>query len=307
MSAQVSDGLAVLLRGMRGSTSATARAVATRHGRELLVAGAVPVEWNLDEFQAQVRTIERFKTGGEVIAVRSIGKGDAQEFSSVPMPASELDALRNCRAGSCSWRMPAAWIERLRREVDWDRPGSRDGSWRIVREEISDLISAYRRLGLTSLPQYCDKSRTLHASREMRELLEASAGILPAEMIQHMVAYPHSKLAGAEERLYWSLDRIGHRPVFSITHMTIYRASQGSLYIAARQIYGNHYLDGSIGVTRLQPNASNPRLSHLEYINRSRLDLLEGAFSGLRRAILEDAVRKTMQRCLGEIARRTRK
>ncbi len=298
------DSLAFALRAIRNAPHATARAVETTNGRELLLVGSVPLERDIDYFHQQVRAIERFKQGGEVIAVRAFRAGDAaSEISRAPIPAAEFDGLRNCRVWNCSWRMPAEWIERLHREVDWKQPAAREAAAAIVREEMAGLLSRYRRFGISGLARYADKPKVIDMSAEAHELIEASAGLLDPELMKHIARYPHNTLANTEDVFYWSLEKMGPKPVFSITHMTLHR-TRNRLYVVSRQIYGNHYLDGAISVTTVESDPSRQGRSRLEFISRTRIGLLEGAFARVRRALVVDAVRKTMERYLGEIAAR---
>jgi len=285
--------------------TATARPALASSPRELLVAGSVPFTGGLDHFEAQVRAIESFKKGPDVLAARVIRYGNPADFAEAPLPDAEFNELRSCRPGNCSWRMPTAWMNRLQREVRWRESGASSQAWSILREELSRMLRAYRRNGASALPRYDDKTNPLDAAVEVHELALASSAVLPRELVDYLVSFPRRELAGAQDIFYWSVDRIGRRPVFSMTHMTIYRTPD-QCFVTARQLYGSHYMDGSLGITRVDriPSASSKEQLRLTYINRSRLDLLEGAFSRLRRMLLEDAVRKAMQRYLGEIASR---
>jgi hypothetical protein len=88
----------------------------------------------------------------------------------------------------------------------------------------------------------------------------------------------------------WSKIKFGLKPVIAINHITIYQREQNSgpqILIASKQIYANHYFDSSLALTAFLtvPGASS---AYLFYENRSRADGLGGAFSGLKRGIVEN-------------------
>jgi hypothetical protein len=85
--------------------------------------------------------------------------------------------------------------------------------------------------------------------------------------------------------------KFGLKPVIVINHITIYKNEKEAgpqILIASKQIYANHYFDSSLALTAfLSIPGANPG-SYLFYENRSRADGLEGAFSKIKRRIVED-------------------
>jgi len=301
--------LELAIRRARLSRTSATQTLATQHRREVVLFGAIPLECGLDAFETRVRGIQTFKKGPEVLAVGLFQPHAAlNDLRTLKFADAELDSLRRCRPGECDWRLPKTAIERLHRDARWDQPGARQRANDIVRDEILASIRAYQEGGATRLPAYHDKATALSTGVESREMIEASRGLLAEvpELQRHLLTYPAAPLSGAEDFFYWSLEKMGPRPVFSATHMTIYRTGP-RLYIVSRQIYGNHYLDGALGISRLEQDPVHADRAWLEYVNRSRLGLLDGAFSSVRRMILEEALRRTLHRYLNDLALRVRR
>ena len=82
--------------------------------------------------------------------------------------------------------------------------------------------------------------------------------------------------AGTDDIFYWSRELYGFglKPLVSVFHAVIYKASPSVTVIATKQIWASHYYDGSLGITVLVD--ANPG-AYLVYLNRSRIDLLRDA------------------------------
>jgi hypothetical protein len=79
------------------------------------------------------------------------------------------------------------------------------------------------------------------------------------------------------------------KPVIAVNHITIYRRDREDgpqVLIAAKQIYANHYFNGSLALTAFVklPEANQ---SYLVYENRSLADGLGGPFGKLKRGVVE--------------------
>src|SRR4029077_2369495 len=110
------------------------------------------------------------------------------------------------------------------------------------------------------------------------------------EIPQYLQSSSSAELRVIEQALVWSKIKFGLKPVIAINHITIYQREQKSgaqILISSNQIYANHYFDSSLALTAFLsiPGAS---CGYLFYENRSRADGLGGAFSGLKRGIIEN-------------------
>ena len=96
-------------------------------------------------------------------------------------------------------------------------------------------------------------------------MLSASAGVLSeTPLLQvRLNGFPFAPVPGVEDLFYWSLEKMGPRQVFSVTHMTLL-GNGPKLFIVGMQIYGNHYLDGMVSVTRLESDPTQSARAWLE-------------------------------------------
>jgi hypothetical protein len=105
--------------------------------------------------------------------------------------------------------------------------------------------------------------------------------------------------------LYWSKEHYGRgKPVISVTQVHVVRPTGPSLpalVVIGQEIFASHYRDGSLGTTFVLESATT---RYLAYLNRSRLDRLDGMFGGLKRAIVERKLRSEVKDVIAGIRRR---
>jgi hypothetical protein len=128
------------------------------------------------------------------------------------------------------------------------------------------------------------------------------------ELLRFLEAFPRRRLADSEGFLYWSREVYGLKPVISATHVTIYTRTVGGTpmsFVVSRGLYASHYFQGSMALTLAieAPGAASPAL-YLVYVNRSRVDALDGAFGGLKRWIAGRRVRGGMDETLSGLRQR---
>ena len=58
--------------------------------------------------------------------------------------------------------------------------------------------------------------------------------------------------------------------------------------VTSKQIYANHYFDGSLGLTAFMSIPDESNRSYLVYENRSRADVLGGLFGKMKRGIVQE-------------------
>jgi hypothetical protein len=75
-------------------------------------------------------------------------------------------------------------------------------------------------------------------------------------------------------------------------------------YVAAsKQLYGSHYFDSSLGLTLLLRD-DQPGSIVLVYVNRSRIDALDGFLGGVKRAIVRSRGKSALEDTLVRIRTR---
>ena len=260
--------------------------------REVAAFGMVRVDATGEALVTRFRDITDFKKGEQIL---QIGKFKAsptlQDLQALTLDADDIDNIKTCRVGQCQLRLSSAMIERLRRGIQTGDPAQ------LFRQVLLDYVHGYLASGNVALVKYADKAATTSLSSEFQDLL-ATAPYLreySPEFFAYLQNFPRGKPQGAEDFLYWSKEKFALKPVISVTHVFIYRRpGSDDVLIVSKQIFANHYFDSSVGITGsiAKADASGRPQSYLVYLNRSRIDALGGAFSGvltslIRRQILD--------------------
>ncbi len=302
----VTPGQAVLLD--RGRI--IVRTLDTARAEETAVFGAVKIAVPTTAFLGRFRDIESYKRHE---AVRQLGRfgmpPTPDDVSTLTLPPGEVEDLRACKPGDCKLKLPAAWMDRLRRTVDWTAPDWRARTLAAFRGMLVEYVADYLARGDAALIEYGDKKTAVSLASEFRGLVNASPylAVLSPEFAGHLRNFPRP-LAGAEDFIYWSQEDYGIRPVVSVTHVSTYRdPSRPELVIGAtKQIYADHYFTASLGLTigiDAGPDATPPGM-YLFYVNRSRTDGFGGLFGGLKRGVVERRSRKSVETILAVLRAR---
>jgi len=289
------DVRAVLTRDFRfGSSdlSELERGRIVRRGLDALAAGevgvigAVRVAAPADAFIERARRIEEFKRGPDVV---QLGR-----FSNPPQLADlraltvdRIDAdLRRCRVGSCDIRLSAQAIARVQHEVDWTAADADSRSAQLFKQILFEHVQAYWHGGPGRIMRYDDEKRAVLPMEDFDALLKTAPYL------------------GSEDLLYWSKEKFGLTPFITVTHVVIARAASGTQVIASRDVYSSRYFDASLSFTMASPAVDAPNAFYLVYANRSRAAALKGAFSSLRRSIVERRARNALEETLRTIKAR---
>jgi hypothetical protein len=269
----------------------------TRDKRDIAVIGAmmlsVPPEATLDA----VRDIKTFKEGKEILGLGKFDKFDGDEIKTLTLEEAELEDLGECKVKDCESKMPATWIEKLHGEAD---PQKR---LELLRDLLRNYAQDYSARGNEAVLDYENTEHPISAEKEFEGILNESPYLhaLAPDFQKYLKQYPKNPPAGTENFIYWSREKFGFKPVINLTHVSIYKwvASQLSGYmIASRQVYADHYCDASLGLTILidiPERNGKPQGSYLIYINRSRIDMLAGFLSSLRRAITLSRIKSGLE------------
>ena len=267
-----------------------ARIVDTKENREVAVFGIAHLHSTAACFTTMLRDIENFKKDPAVLRIRKFEKPvEPHDLEGLRLEEADVAGLVNCRVGACNVKLPAATIQRFGRDVDRSRPDYATTSQEIFREELLAYLETYLNHGDSALIEYRDKRRSVRLADEFGGLLDARPGVagFAPEFYAWLARGTGGTWPDVDQFLYWSTESFGLKPVTSITHVSIYK-QPGRAVVASKQIYASHYFDGSLGVTvALDDPSRDPGAGmYLVYLNRSRIDLLEGILGGWRRAAL---------------------
>lgn len=286
---------------------AVVRSLDAADGREIAIAGAVRVPISPEQYIEQLRDIVAFKRHE---AVQQIGvfstSPRAADAAGLTLNPDHLEDLRHCRLYDCDVQLSREAIARLQ-AVRWGTPGAAETANRMFRELLAEVAANYARNGDAGLMTYENERPAISVASEFRAMVAAPPAVLQRFPVleRHVAQFPSSPAGAVEDILYWSKEDVGPKVIISVTHMAIYRAGGSPVAYAAasKQLYGSHYFDSSLGLTLLLRD-EQPSSVILVYLNRSRIDALDGLLGGLKRAIVRSRARSAMEQTLTRIRQR---
>jgi hypothetical protein len=287
-----------------------ARTIATTDSREIATFGVVRVKITPDFYIERLTDIANFKKDEAVLQIGTFGNPpDLDDVSQLTLDDSDIQSLRRCRVGNCGMQLSAQAITRFQQEVDWRRPDTQQQANCLMREILVDYVKEYLKTGTAASMEYADRPEPLNLGREFLSLADAEIGgwkQFPA-LRRHLVEYPAAGTKETKDLVYWSKEKVGRRTVASVTHLAISPTtgeSPADYAVASKHIYGSHYFDASLGLTVLVRDRSvSVPATYVVYVNRSRVDILDGVFGGMKRRILGSRARSTVSGQLGRLQR----
>jgi hypothetical protein len=106
---------------------------------------------------------------------------------------------------------------------------------------------------------------------------------------------------GAQQLVYWTKEDFGVRPILRLSHQVVYRvdAPVAAAIIATNQIYADHYLDASLGVTlAIDARAAGKDGFYMIAVNRARTRSLSGFLRRFVRRTVQSRSRDAMTKIL---------
>jgi DNA-binding transcriptional LysR family regulator len=148
------------------------RGLPSRAPGEIAVAGAVRIRAQKSAFFARVRDIERFKSGEGVLQIGRFSTPPVlEDLAALTVDKDDFDP-RSCRVGDCGVRLPAAMIERVRREIDVNAPDAQARGAALFKQILLEDVSAYLS-GAERMPQYDDGSKPIRPHDDLEGILAA--------------------------------------------------------------------------------------------------------------------------------------
>jgi hypothetical protein len=171
------------------------------------------------------------------------------DVAGVSSDESEYRELRDCRPGDCRFKLPAIAMKTLAQEVEWSSPDAKAQVDRLLRTGLLEMIRDYRRRGNRAMFVYDDKGgvRSNDVFEELATLI-ARRLECPPELRRYLTMYPLGRLEGARDYLLWAEERAPRlRPTLTVHHVVAYAPRpSGPAFVATKQIYASHYLDGAL-------------------------------------------------------------
>ena len=259
------------------------------------------VEWT--------RAIEELKRSPMVLAVGrfSADIGDS-DLDALTLEASEVDALKRCRIGSCEVKLAAPEIAALQDALGNTGKDWREAAQREFRRILIARVRVHRDNGLSALPPYDDHGGRMSVGEAFSGVIARSpylTRVFP-EMV-NALRTPRDAPAPADDAFYyWSRERYGAgKPVVTITFVRLLRSNgiAPQALAVSTPLYASHYIDGGVGVTAVVCDGTGLSC-YLAYLNRTRVDLLGGLFGAFKRAIIEGRIKSDGPALMRGITRR---
>jgi hypothetical protein len=259
---------------------------------EVVVFAAVPVEVDGDRLVAWMRRIEELKKSSYVLAIgRFSNPPRIEDLARLTLDEGELSEVRSCRPAGCSLKLAAVEMQSLRHAAASAGDKWKPALQQAFRSVVLQRVQAYLAGGLAALAPYADKDVELSPAARFTALLGHASFLnenAPA-FAEHLSRYPQTPTPDLESFLYWSKERLARRAIISVTHVNILRSPDPGMpdaLVAGKEVFSTHYVNASLGLTAILrggPEGGN----YLAYLNRSEVDVLDGAFGGLVRWFLQ--------------------
>ncbi len=293
------DSIAALERG-----GVIVRTLDASAGSEIAVAGAVHIGVSREYFVRRWRDIASFKRDANVPEIGTFDNPSVlRDLDTLTVPAADVAAFRSCRIGHCGVTLPMETFGLLH-HGERDGPATADReNVRVFKEMLTTRVQAFRSGGPAVLTSYGGSPSTSPRTA-IEAILAAAPDTLEAvpEFRAYLAEYPGPRLADVDEFWYWSKETPVPQPIISLTRVSVYTKAFDAATITfgtAMDLYSSHYVDGSIGFTiAIEANDQRDASFYLFYVNRSRIDALNGMFGGLGRWIVKRRVRSGLRATL---------
>jgi hypothetical protein len=277
-----------------------AKTMETAAGDEVALAGAIRIAVPTDFFLKEFTDIVRFKQGQSVPEVAKFSTPPTlANLAGLHLDKKSLADLQGCQVGNCNLKLSAKDIERFQKDISWSDPKPYILANRLLRQVLLQRVQDYLQSGNAGLADYADKNPPESLSLASGKLLKESTYLskFAPQLADCLNSFPKCD-PKIESFLYWSKEEYGNglKPVISVTQVLIDRVKMGDsdwIWEASKQIYADHYSDGSLGVTLMvaaPPENGKPSF-YLIYLNRTRSDSLKGFFAFFIRGIIRGEAR----------------
>jgi hypothetical protein len=278
---------------------------------EVYVFGAVHIAGSPETYLAAARDVERLSATPGYQAIGEI-REDATvvDLRALAFDPGDVKALKACREGSCDVQLPGSGIQLFRDGVDWSRPDAADRANALARQEVLQLVQAYRRGGNEALGEYRDKEHPARIADQFQTMIGRGSSlpdVLP-ELRRYLLEYPNAALAAADSYFYWEKVSFGLKPTIRVNHGVIYRGrAQGRDFgvVAIKQLYATHYFHTALDLSVCVDDGaeSMPHGFYLLTLKGSQQEGLTGVKGSILRKVVVDKTRSSLEKALASIKR----
>ncbi len=278
------------------SGRAVARMVPTQSPDDVRMAGVIRIQVSSDEFLRAYRQIEKFEVSKEVL--------QTGRFSSPPVEADiagyqfsdfTKSELKDCRPGSCSYKLPAWLMEDMHAKINWSAPDAEIRAKALLRQHWIAYLRRYQQQGDSALAVYYDTPTPYSLADGLRSVITSAKGLwsqLP-DMANYLECFPRSKPASVEEFFYWQEAAFGLKKVLRSQHVIIQKLpNPGDAHyaIVSKMLFATHYFRAAFEFKYVYPvrTASGQPAIWLMACQRSYVDGMTGFRGAILRKIAEN-------------------
>jgi hypothetical protein len=258
-----------------------AKTIASTDRSELAIGGAIRLDGDKNKLAAWIRNIAQFRGSAELGLTRVVSSPPSVEsFADLTLDATDLAALQKCSSKSCDLRLSAESINDFNTKVQWGTPNAAAQANTLMREMFAAYARSYLHGGDAAL------------GNGFGELLRGATNLieLAPAFSSYLQQFPAAKLAGVEERLYWSTMPVDKASIIGLHHLVIHRSAAGDILIADKTVYASRYVDVGTLVIALH-DATDGKGYYLVAGSRVKASQLSGmAGTLLRRQIQRSAL-----------------
>ena len=273
------------------------------------VFGASRVAVDGDRLVAWMQQIEQLRQGKYVESMARFSDPPAlDDLTRLSLDAYDLQILRECTSAKCRAKLTGREIEILRQEMD---PAGRNGDARLdaaFRRLILDRMRGYMEGGHPALGRWVDGRSPVPLDAVFASLLKRTPCLTGqfADLGEHLERFPDPVDTPLDSFFYWSMERLGGKPIVSATHVVIARGRGDrarDALVAGKQLFATHYMNGSLNVTAIVGSGPGSA-QYLVILNRTNVDFLRGFFGTFARKAVERRIKSELPTILAQLARK---
>lgn len=288
------------------SGAAAAHVFETGDPEDVFIIGAIRIGIRPADFVARYRNVTEFESGPGVPAGAKFSTPPTlKDLAALNLVKSEVDDLKECQPGDCTFKIADRGLQRIRSQVNWKSPNYVAEANGVIRNLWLEGLVGYQSKGNSVLSAYHDSekiARVQDGLNSMVKNLPVLQKFVP-EMANYLVQFPQGKPPETEEFYYWQLADFGLKPVHRVTHVMMQKkqAQHGEGYlIASKMLYASHYFRSALEFRFLVPaqgSEKNPQ-TYLVVLQRSYVDGLGGFKGKLLRGPILSKSRDALERYL---------
>jgi hypothetical protein len=308
------DPVSLLTPGVRLSPSeqralehgeTIAKTLPSRPG-EVAVVAVSRIDATGETLIEHTRAIESLKRSGFVTAIRRFSNPPVlSDLDGLVLSPRDVDAVLNCRIGSCSFKLTADEIMLLATHQADSGLDPRERAQRAFRAVVMARVTTYLGGGLRAVPPIVNRGSPFSLDRIFGSLAAASPA-LPGDPSTTDWLNERAVPDAIESFLYWSQETYGTgKPVVAVTHVGLVPPLErnDTAMVLGKQVFASRYLTGGLALTAVSSDpATGDR--YLVYVNRTGVDLLGGFLGPFKRAVIESKLKREVPVIVEKLRRR---